>query len=82
MAKLAAGFDYTDAEMLAFTREAYMKLMGGAQEYKAGGILFRAVDLEQIRLSITWLEKKTGTAVGSTAASGIGVASAAFGRAP
>lgn len=58
MAKLAAGFTYTDQELLDLCREAYAKIMKNGQSFTIAGQQFNRANLASLRSEIDALETK------------------------
>lgn len=79
MAKRLAGYDYTDAELLALVREAIANLVAGAQEYRIGSKSWRGADLSQLRAMRDELETRTGGGT-SSAKTGLLRVGSAFAR--
>lgn len=62
MAKNEAASTYTDAELLALTREAIANLTAGAQRYRIGGREFQAADLDKLWKQVEMLEARIARA--------------------
>jgi hypothetical protein len=56
MAKFAANYDYTDAELLALFREAYAQIAATGVSYTIAGRQWASADLPAIQKQIEWLE--------------------------
>lgn len=62
MAKLAAAFEYSDAELLALYREAYATIAVKGQEYQFGQRRLTRADLAEVQQQIDWLENRIAAA--------------------
>lgn len=62
MAKLAAAYEYSDAELLKLYREALAKCATTGGSYTLGDRSFTSHDLPEIRAQISWLETRIGQA--------------------
>lgn len=71
MAKLEAGYSYTDEELLAIFREAYAKCAVEGQTYEFMGQKFTRADLQTLANEIDRLEKKVSAAANGLISVGI-----------
>jgi hypothetical protein len=68
--KYVAGFEYTDAELLALWRECLARISVSGQEYQmdlpgGGTQRYTAADLPEVRKTINELESKINAAAGA-----------------
>lgn len=58
MAKLVAGFEYTDAELLALFRECLAKISVRGQSYMIAGKTYTSLDVADVLQTISALESR------------------------
>lgn len=58
--KFSTSNSYTDAELLALSREGYAQILTTGRAYTISGRSWTAAELPQLQAAIEWLESRIG----------------------